>query len=222
MRHHSSIHVKAIDCRQTMWRPKNLDKAKWRSKGSEGPWLNSKSGVLRYEDRTAETWSPKGWERGCEFGPKADSSPHRLGDLGSPRPHWGSLQPRILVLLRLLLACLQQEWPITFLLYFFCADPLGPPGGRGPGSLNRMNPRFLRHWQGRLLHTNSLTGLLNRTAYSTSYLQIIKQLAEIHQYQSRLMTNNSSETSIAKVSLKYTPQVRKKDNTFFSISSPNI
>jgi len=38
-----------------------------------------------------------------------------------------------------------QKWRILFLLKIFWPQTRGPPGARGPNSLNRLNPRFLRH-----------------------------------------------------------------------------
>jgi len=38
-----------------------------------------------------------------------------------------------------------QKWRILFLRQFFWPQNRGPPGARGPGSLNHLNPRFLRH-----------------------------------------------------------------------------
>ena len=42
--------------------------------------------------------------------------------------------------------CTVHVCHFTHFLVKFSVAPLGTPGARGPDSLNRQNPQFLRHW----------------------------------------------------------------------------
>jgi len=128
----------------------------WRSKALRGPWFNSKLAALSCEVRRADARTS---ESGCGV-LKGDSEPslYQLGSQGErynlPMGYGAKPQPPSVFIFSVFsddLSCYGKsrvhcaKRPIIFLPYFLCRPAQGPRELGGPGSLNRLNPRFLCH-----------------------------------------------------------------------------
>jgi len=128
-----------------------------------GPQFNSKFGALGCEAWRTEARSPEIWglRSGWDFG-KGQRVPHQLGAWGNcklPQRGLGELGEAVAAKSFDAFLCSQMTSPAmenrvcTVQVYHFahfchaCKSDYssGPSVARGPGSLNRLNPRFLCH-----------------------------------------------------------------------------